>query len=91
MRLKAHNDQLRQEVALLTERSASAATIASWMRRIDEEGANALIQIREPVNKFPDFVWYAVQRLKALCPSLGKAKIAEVLCRAGLHLGTTTV
>ncbi|MHC4093921.1 MAG: transposase [Planctomycetota bacterium] len=49
------------------------------------------MQIREPVNKFPDFVRYAVQRLKALCPTLGKAKIAEVLCRAGLHLGTTTV
>lgn len=67
----------------------TAATIAFWMKRIDEEGANTLVQIREPVNKFPDFVRYAVQRLKALCPSLGKAKIAETLCRAGLHLGTT--
>ena len=47
-----------------------AATISSWMRRLDEEGTNALIQIREPVNRFPDFVRYAVQRLKALCPSL---------------------
>jgi len=32
-----------------------------------------------------------VQRLKALCPSLGNVKIAQLLCRAGLHLGTTTV
>ncbi len=69
----------------------TAATIASWMKRIDEGGANALIQIREPVNRFPDFVRYVVQRLKALCPSLGKGKIAEMLCRAGLHLGTTSV
>ena len=61
------------------------------MKRVDEEGADALVQIREPVNKSPDFVRYAVQRLKALCLSLGKAKIAEILCRAGLHLGTTTV
>ena len=136
VRLKAENDRLQQEVALLTEeihikdarmkrvepqkrphyvptermailelRAArrwsaqqtadtflvTAATIASWMKRVDEEGASGLVQIREPVNKFPDFVRYAVQRLKALCPSLGKAKIAEVLCRAGLHLGTTTV
>jgi hypothetical protein len=30
-----------------------------------------------------------MQRLKALCPTLGKAEIAEMLCRAGLHLGTT--
>jgi transposase InsO family protein len=69
----------------------TAATIASWMKRIDEEGADALVQIREPVNKFPDYVRYAVQRLKLLCPDLGKAKIAKILCRAGLHLGTTTV
>ena len=69
----------------------TAATIASWMKRIDEKGADALVQIREPVNKFPDYVRYAVQRLKLLCPGLGKAKIAKILCRAGLHLGTTTV
>jgi len=69
----------------------TAATIASWIKRVDEGGSDALVQIREPINKFPDFVRYAVQRLRALCPSLGKAKIAEMLCRAGLHLGTTTV
>ena len=43
------------------------------------------------MNKFPDFVRYIVQRLKTLNPSMGKVKIAETLCRAGLHLGTTTV
>ena len=32
-----------------------------------------------------------MQRLKALSPSMGKVKIAETLCRAGLHLGVTTV
>ncbi len=69
----------------------TAATIASWMRRLNEQGPDALVQIREPVNKFPDFVRYAVQRLKTLCPNLGKVKIAEILCRAGLHLGATTV
>ena len=136
VRLKAENDRLRQQVALLTEevrikdarmkRSASQrrphyvptermsilelraargwstqqtadtflvtpATIAYWMKRLDEVGPDALVQIREPVNKFPDFVRYAVQRLKALCPGLGKVKIAQILCRAGLHLGATTV
>ena len=40
------------------------ATIASWLKRIDDQGANALLQLREPVNKFPDFVRYIVQRLK---------------------------
>ena len=39
----------------------TAPTIASWMKRLDEEGPDALVQLREPVNKFPDFVRYAVQ------------------------------
>jgi predicted RNA polymerase sigma factor len=69
----------------------TAATIASWMKRLDEEGPQALVQLREPVNKFPELVRYAVRRLKTLCPTMGKAKIAQMLCRAGLHLGTTTV
>jgi hypothetical protein len=67
------------------------ATIASWMKRLDEQGTKALIQVPLPVNKFPDFVRYVVQRLKTLCPTLGKVKIAQTLARAGLHLGTTTV
>jgi transposase InsO family protein len=62
-------------------------TAASWMSRLDEGGPRAILQIREPVNKFPDFVGYIVQRFKVLCP----VKIAQVLCRAGLHLGSTTV
>jgi len=51
----------------------------------------AIVQTRQPVNKFPEFVAYIVRRLKVLCPSMGKVKIARVLCRAGLHLGSTTV
>ena len=69
----------------------TADTIRSWVRRIDEAGAKALAQTSLPVNKFPDYVRYLVQRLKVLCPMLGKQKIAQALCRAGLHLGTTTV
>jgi len=49
------------------------------------------VQLREPVNKFPDFVRHIVQRLQVLCPSLGKVKIAQMLARAGLHLCATTV
>ena len=51
-------------------------TIACWMKRLDEQGPDSLVQIREPVNKFPDFVRHAVQRLRTLCPTLGKVKIA---------------
>jgi len=67
------------------------ATIASWLKRVDEGGADALLKISEPVNKFPDLVRHSVSRLKTLCPSLGKVKIAEILCRAGLHLSASTV
>jgi putative transposase len=136
VRLKAENDRLREEIALLreemrikdsrmtlivpqrrphyapTERMAilelraargwslsqsadsflvTSATIASWVKRIDEEGPESLVQICQPVNKFPDFVRYVVQRLKVLCPRLGKVKIAQILSRAGLHLGVTTI
>lgn len=66
-------------------------TMCSWLRRVDEEGERALIQVTEPVNKFPDFVRYLVKQLKALCPMMGKVRIAQVLARAGLHLRATTV
>ncbi|HYW81503.1 MAG TPA: helix-turn-helix domain-containing protein, partial [Thermoguttaceae bacterium] len=63
-------------------------TIRAWLRRIDDD---SLIQTRTPVNRFPDFVRYAVQQIKLFCPTLGKAKIADTLARAGIHIGRTTV
>ena len=69
----------------------TAATIASWSARLDEGGPTALLQLSGPVNRYPDFVRYLVQRLKSLCPTMGKVRIADTLCRAGLHLGATTV
>jgi putative transposase len=66
-------------------------TMRSWLRRVDEEGEGALIRTAEPVNKFPDFVRYLVKQLKVLLRTMGKARIAQVLARAGLHLGVTTV
>jgi len=69
----------------------SEDTIRAWMKRLDEQGPKALLQTSLPVNKFPEFVGYAVKQLKALCPTMGKKKIAETLARAGLHLATTTV
>ncbi len=136
IRLKAQNNRLRQEIALLgeemrlkdarmlrmpaqrrphyppTERLAilelraargwslsqtarhlliTTATVASWMGRLNEEGPRAIVQTPAPVNKFPEFVGHVVRRLKVLCPTMGRVKIAQVLSRAGLHLGPTTV
>jgi transcriptional regulator with XRE-family HTH domain len=67
------------------------ATVAAWMGRLDEAGPDALVQIAQPVNRFPEFVGYLVRRLKVLCPTMGRVRIARVLARAGLHLGPTTV
>src|SRR5262245_40122453 len=39
----------------------TAATIASWCQRLDEHGPATLLRTTVPVNKFPDFVRYAVQ------------------------------
>ena len=69
----------------------TAATIASWGKRLDERGPRALLQSPEPVNRFPDYVRAAVHRLQALCPRLGKVKIAQILARAGLHLAVSSV
>jgi putative transposase len=66
-------------------------TVASWTQRLDEEGPDALVQVREPVNRFPELVSYLVRRLRALCPTMGSRRIARVFARAGLHLGATTV
>lgn len=64
-------------------------TIASWIGRVDEEGG--LVQVSEPVNKFPEFVGYLVRYLRRMCPALGKVRIAQMLARAGLHLAASTV
>jgi len=66
-------------------------TVASWTARLDDEGPASIVQMHHPVNKFPDFVAYIVRRLKLLCPSMGKVKIAQVLCRIGLHLSPSSV
>ena len=66
-------------------------TVAAWINRLDEQGPYALLQIKQPVNKFPDLIGYIVRRLKVLCPTMGKVRIAQLLSRAGLHLGATTV
>ena len=66
-------------------------TVASWTQRLDDEGPDALVQVSEPVNRFPELVSYLVKRLKVFCPRMGTRRMAGVLARAGLHLGATTV
>ena len=46
-------------------------TIRAWLRRVDDD---SLVQTQTPVNRFPDFVRYAVQQIKLFCPTLGKGE-----------------
>ncbi len=69
----------------------TAATIALWLKRLDEDGERALVRTPEPVNRFPDFVTLLVQQLKVTFPVVGKRRIADMLARAGVHLAATTV
>jgi transposase-like protein len=67
------------------------ATIASWMKRLDDQGEKALVQVARPVNRFPDFVTELVQQLKTTLPAMGKMRIAQLLARAGVVLAASTV
>jgi len=49
------------------------------MNHLQEDEADTLVQLNEPVNRFPDYVRYVVQQLKTLCSSMGKRKLAETL------------
>lgn len=66
-------------------------TLCGWVGRVDEPGERSLIQTPEPVNRYPDLVRHLVRQLKTLFPALGSVRIAQMLARAGLHLGATTV
>lgn len=61
------------------------------MRRLDDDGPDALVRTAVPVNRFPDFVRELVRALRASLPAMGKVRIAQMLARAGVHLAPTTV
>ena len=63
-------------------------TIAGWMKRINED---ALIRTPVPINKLPNLAHYIVQRLKILCPLMGKKRIAHCLAIAGLKISSSSV
>ena len=73
----------------------TAATVASWLRRVDEQGPKALLQLRTPVNRFPDFVRYVVTRQWGdLLAVLVCGHARAFLCRrrlGGLGCGLRTI
>mgnify|MGYP001587246088 CR=1 FL=1 len=86
---------LRTRVGWNTSQTArafglTAPTIKSWMRRLDEQGPDALVKTPEPVNRHPDFVTALVQKLHRVAPTMGRRKLAQLLARAGLVLAAST-
>jgi transposase InsO family protein len=67
------------------------ATIASWMRRLDEQGRDALVKTRVPIHRFDDAVTELVHDLHQVAPQHGRRKKADILARAGLHLAPSTI
>jgi hypothetical protein len=63
------------------------ATVASWTGRLDERGPAALVQMLEPVNRFPDFVAYLVRRLKTLCPTMEDNEPGIPAARSNREMG----
>jgi hypothetical protein len=78
---------LRSEIGLL-QREIEIKD-ARWIRGVDK--GESTVQMPEKTNRYPDFVRYFVQQLKSYCPMLGRFKIAEILCHAGLHLSVFLV
>ncbi len=66
-------------------------TVAGWIKRLDEEGEDALVRTPVPVNRFADFVAALVQQLRRSAPRMGRKRVTNVLARAGLHLAPSTV
>ena len=66
-------------------------TIAGWLRRLDEDGEDALVRLPTPVNKFSDVVTRCAQCVRAVAPHFGRKRIAQILARAGYHICESTV
>ena len=69
----------------------SPQTIANWMKRLDDDGPDALVRTPEPVNRFPDFVREAVRQLAATSPQMGRQRVADTLARVGLDVAASSV
>ena len=69
----------------------SPDTIAHWMSELETHGEKSLVQMPQPINKYPEFVTYIAQQFKSVASCLGKEKIAEYFARAGLNLSASTI
>lgn len=66
-------------------------TIASWRSRLDEQGEDALVKTRVPVNKYPDWLRLLVRQMKAQVPLFGAVRVAAMLGRAAIAISDSTI
>ncbi|MCC7386520.1 MAG: DDE-type integrase/transposase/recombinase [Deltaproteobacteria bacterium] len=66
------------------------STIADWVHRVEGHGRDGLLELPDPVNRFPNFVTVLVKRLKTINPLLGRKKIAGILARGGLAISASS-
>lgn len=69
----------------------TAATIASWSVRLDEDGEDALVRTLVPVNRLPEYLGEVIRSIRATFPMLGTKRIGQILARSSLHLSEMTV
>jgi len=58
----------------------TSATIAFWMKRRDGDGPDALVQVRQPVNRFPDVVQYRRSRWRRSTAKTSSATRRSAAC-----------
>ena len=65
-------------------------TIADWGKALQDDTRSTLVAMATPVNRFPEYVRQLVRQLQVTFPSMGRCRIADTSCRAGLHLSAST-
>jgi transposase InsO family protein len=88
LELRAANGWTLQDTA--SRFLVSVMTLTTWMKRIDEQGEQALVRA-EPVNKYPQWVTRLVVLLALVSPLFGNRRVAQFLGRMGLALSASTV
>jgi transposase InsO family protein len=65
-------------------------TLRHWIHALEGGTTGPLLPAPPPVNRFPDFVREIIATLESMQPTVSSQRIADLLCRAGLHLSAST-
>jgi transposase InsO family protein len=68
----------------------AAGTVKSWVRRLDENGPDALLETPVPINRIDDQVTAVVHTLHQISPTAGRRRIAALLARLGIDISASS-